>query len=419
MTTTTTPSTLPGARTAGAPSGLTSRGRLVLVALLLATVLGQRLGIPVGGFSVPLILPLGVAAIGYLALLGDVRPDRTRLLLFLAAAAAMAASAYLAARYSSEVRLSALVVALAVWAPWALRARGDDRTLLADFARIARVFLTTMLVLAAVGVVQVASQYLGLWRYQDYLGDVVPYRFLLVDYNTHIPISWDSPIHKAQAFVFVEPSAFSQYVAIAIVVAILLRAPLWQVSLLGLGLISALSGTGLLLLAAGMLVLLLRAPRLVRPVYAVAGAVALAAVLLTPAVDVYAERADELNYQTSSLGLRFVLPYQEVAEGLHADQRRWVTGAGPGAVDRVLESGREQAGLAVIYTVPAKMLFEYGLLPAALLVTFILVCLFRGPPVLVLPGTVLAWLVLMGGYLATPHTVWTAWLLVPLWSRHE
>jgi hypothetical protein len=398
---------------------LSRRGRLSLMGLMLSTILLQRLAIPAGDFTLPAILPLGLAVIGYLVVVGDLRPAGSRLALFLAAAGALAASAYLAARYSTQVRISALLVVLAVWAPWALRAAGDDAERLAGFRRMGVLYVRTMIVLALVGVAQIGLQLLGVWRYRDVVMDTVPPQFLVPDYNTSIPMAYESPIYKAQAFVFVEPSTFSQFVAVAIVVAILLRAPLWQVTVLALGLISALSGTGLLLLGVGVLLLMVRAPAVIRPLYVVAAALALSAALATPAFDVYSARTAELESETSSLALRFVLPYDEVADGLDRDTRRWVTGAGPGASDRVLESAQVRAGLAVVYTIPAKALFEYGLPAALVFLAFVLVSLFRCAPVVALPGTMLVWLLFMGGYLAIPHTVWAVWLLSPVWSRRE
>jgi hypothetical protein len=388
-----------------------------LLVLLLATIFLQRIGIPVGGFSLPLLLPVGLIIVAWLLLRGTLRPHPARTTLALVLLGLMATAGYLAARSSTEVHLSAFVVVLAVLGPWTLWAAGPPAVAVAGFATTARVFVATMVGLAAVGVAQVTAQFAGVWRAHDYLADLVPATMLLPGYNTWIPLSWDSPIRKAQAFVFLEPSTFSQFVAVAIVLAILRRAPVWQLGVLALGLLSSLSGTGLLLLACGLGLLMLRAPNRIRPVYLLAGGAAAALALLTPVSDVYASRTAELGQETSSLSLRFVLPYEQVHDGLTAEPRRWATGAGPGASDRVLESGRTRAGLDVVYTIPAKAVFEYGLVAAAVLVGFLAMVLLVAPPTVVLPGTLLVWLCVMGGYLATPHTLWAAWLLSPVWSR--
>lgn len=390
-----------------------------VVALLLATILLQRFSVPVGALALPVVLPAGLAILAYLVLRGSLRPTGPRLWTGMAALAALAGSAYLAARYSTQVQLTSLAVVALIWAVWALRVPGTARANRDGFRRVGSAFVSIMTGLALVGVVQLASQFVGLWRYTDVVADLVPPAFLLPGYNTSIPIAFGSPIHKSQAFLFVEPSTFSQFTALAIIVAVLLRVRLWRVAALALGLVSALSGTGLVLLAFGLLLVLVRAPRLIRGIHIVAGAAALAVVLVTPAAEVFSSRLDEFDSQTSSLSLRFVLPYQEVSAGMAELPQRWVTGAGAGASDRYLESGRERAGLFVVYPVPTKVLFEYGMIAAALFVLYMGVVLFRGPPTVALPGTILFWLFFLGGYLAAPHVVWAAWALSPAWSPHE
>ena len=390
-----------------------------VVVILLATILLQRFSLPVGPLALPLVIPVGLLVLFSLVVRGGLRATGPRLWVGVAAAATLAGSSYLAARYSSQVQLTSLSVVTVIWAVWVLRATGTARANRDGFRRVGRAFVATMTALALVGLAQLASQLVGLWSYTDIVSDVVPSSFLLPGYNTNIPITWGSSIHKAQAFVFVEPSTFSQFTALAIIVAILLRARLWQVAALGLGLVSALSGTGLLLLAVGLLLLLLRVPRLIRGVYLVAGGTALAVALVTPAADVFFSRLDEIDSQTSSLSLRFVLPYQEVASGMADVPQRWVSGAGAGAADRFLESGRERAGLYVVYPVPTKILFEYGLIAAAVFLGFLGLVLFRAPPTVALPGTMLFWIFVLGGYLAAPHVVWAAWALSPAWSPRE
>lgn len=411
---------LVGPSVARAPAQTITRlGRLILVGLLLSTIFLQRFALPLGSYSVPIILPLGLAAIGLLIWRADVQPVASRATAFLAAAGLMAGAAYLAARYSTEVHIAALLIVLAVWSPWVVRARGDAAASRDGFRRMASAYTTVMFGLATVAVLQIVTQFLGIWRYQDYLSTFVPSQFLLPGYNTSIPLTYASPIYKSQAFVFLEPSHFSQYTAVAIIIAILMRAPFWKVATLGLGLVTALSGTGLLVAAVGLVALLIKAPRLVRPVYVIAIGLGLTAALVSPLSSVFSNRLQETDYQTSSLSLRFALPYQEASAGMHEDPRRWVSGAGPGSSDRVLESGQHREGLHIVYTIPTKVLFEYGFFAAAAFLAFVFIALFRAPPAVVLPVTTLAWLFFMGGYLAIPSVTWTVWLLSPVWTTRD
>ena len=91
-------------------------------------------------------------------------------------------------------------------------------------------------------------------------------------------------------------------------------------------------------------------------------------------------------------------------------------GAGPGASERLLESGRYAGGQAVVYTIAPKMAFEYGLIAAVIFVGFLLVSILRGPPIPVLPTVVAFMVLLLSGSLLQPHTILTAWMLTSLWG---
>ena len=119
----------------------------------------------------------------------------------------------------------------------------------------------------------------------------------------------------------------------------------------------------------------------------------------------------------SSLSLRFVLPYDQVAQGLSEDPGRYLVGAGPGSAERLLENARQGTGLAVVYTIAPKVIFEYGVPAGVLFLIFLGCCLFRGPPHRVVPGALVVMLGLLSGSLLQPHTLLVAWLLSVVWSR--
>jgi hypothetical protein len=393
-------------------------GTHTLAALLVAVILLQRVGLPIGGMPLPIVVPVGLAVAAWLVVRGALRPERLRTVLFVAAVGAISLASWGATWWTPNVRSTALLLVLVVCSPWVLHAGAGARNVVG--ARVVGVvFVRLMTVLAGVGVAQMAAQVAGLWRYRDVLLTVIPESLSMGDYNTSQPIAWDSAIYKSQAFVFLEASIFSQMTALAIVVALLLRQPWWQLLILGLGLLTALSGTGLILLAAGLVLVAVRARSVLRPGYLLVAAAAVAVALVSPAGDILASRTAEASDPTSSLGLRFVLPYEQVAAGMAEEPMRWLVGAGPGTSERVLESDRDAAGLAVVYTVPTKLIFEYGLLAGCLFLLFLLVALLRAPPFVVLPGTLVVLLALLGGYLGSPHAMWVAWLLSVVWGRGD
>jgi hypothetical protein len=116
--------------------------------------------------------------------------------------------------------------------------------------------------------------------------------------------------------------------------------------------------------------------------------------------------------------LRFVQPYTGVSKGLAEDPTRYVIGAGPGASDRLLESSAKgKQGQAVVYGIAPKMAFEYGLVSAVLFIAFLLVSILRGPPLPVLPTSVIFMIFFLSGSLLQPPTVILAWLLTSIWGK--
>ncbi len=180
---------------------------------------------------------------------------------------------------------------------------------------------------------------------------------------------------------------------------------------------ATLSGTGILLLVVGITLLFILVPNRIKPSYLVAGVVGLAIVFSTPAANILLDRRDETSQQGSSGYIRFVQPFTEVSDGLSKDASRYVVGAGAGASDRLLESSAKgQQGAAVVYGIAPKMAFEYGLIAAFLFVAFLLISILRGPPLPVLPMSVIIMIFFLSGSLLQPHTIVLAWMLTSLWG---
>ncbi len=179
---------------------------------------------------------------------------------------------------------------------------------------------------------------------------------------------------------------------------------------------ATLSGTGILLLVVSVLVMVVVAPNRIRPTYVLAGAVGLAIVFATPAADILLDRRNETSQQGSSGYIRFVQPYTEVSKALAEDTSRLFVGAGPGSSDRLLTSARS-GGDAVVYTILPKTAFEYGLVAMVFFVGFLLVSIYRGPPIPVVPTAITIMIFFLSGSLLQPHTIVLAWLMTSLWGK--
>lgn len=384
----------------------------VLQVTLLVVVLGQRITVPVAGLPIALPLIAALACLPLARLRGGIRYNRVRSELYIAAGGTIAAAAWFVTWRGEDISLNSLLLLLAIYLPWVFCVSSRYLDLVQP---VLRTFVGLMVVVAVVGALQLVAQLVLGWTYTDVLAELLPPEWLSQGYNTTNTISYTNPVVKANAFVFLEPSFLSQFCALALIVSLLQRAPAWQPLVLGLGMAATLSGTGILLLALGVALLMVLVPQRIRPSYLIAGILGLVVVFTTPAADILLDRRDETSQQGSSGYLRFVQPYDEVSRGLAEDPTRYVVGAGSGAADRLLESDRND-GAAVVYGIAPKVAFEYGLVAAVLFVLFLLVAILRGPPVPVLPTTVVFMIFFLSGSLLQPHTVFTAWLLTSIWG---
>ena len=115
-----------------------------------------------------------------------------------------------------------------------------------------------MLVVAIAGILQFFGQlvvkgpllftFVGIFR-----PDLISHGF-----NYVIPVPGLGGLNKSNGFFLVEPSSFSQLMALAIIVELEFFKPSWRLGVLGLALMLSFSGTGLLLFAAIVPLYLLR-----------------------------------------------------------------------------------------------------------------------------------------------------------------
>jgi hypothetical protein len=400
----------PAAVPAGERGASPLRGELRLVsALVVLVVLTQRVGIPFGGSVISLALPLAYAFVGVMLVRRLLVVSQIRAELYVLAISACllttAAASWLGA--TRELSMSSLAFLVVIYLLWVLRMR--DPYGAAVVARAGRTFVATMLVLSVAGTVQLVAHWVGIWEWQDYLAEVVPDTYLIPDFNYNNELAYGVGVYKATAFVLLEPSFLSQFCALAILVGIVLNVRAWQVLVLGCGLASAVSGTGLIMLGAGVLLLLLRMPRGLRPSYAVTGGLVTAVLLLSPVAEFLLRRQDEFNETGTSANSRFVAPYREAWEGLVDEPVRFLFGAGPGSVDRLING--IPIGADLLYGTLPKLAFEYGILAGGLFLLFLVFAVVDRAPWRVVPGSVLVMIFLLSGALLQPQTAVLVWLL--------
>lgn len=384
----------------------------LLAGLLIATVLLQRLVIPLGGGAqVPLLLPLALAVGAWGLVRGLLRIDAQRsglVLLALGACTTTGVLALITGRPDASV-LSVLYLVL-TYLPFLLVL---DRPLPGIVDRCLTVLTRLGVVVGVAAVAQVVLQPLGV-AYTDAMASLLPKAVLEDGFNTSYPIVYGSPLYKANAWVFLEPSFCSQFLGLAFVVLLARGCRDWRLAVLAGGIVCTVAGTGMAVIAVGGLVLVLqRGLSVLRPLLVPLG-LALCVAALTPVGAVLADRLTETGDSGSSGSLRFVQPFQVIGGTWIEDPARAVLGAGPGASERL--AVRVAGSTALQQPAPLKLLYDYGAVAAVVFLASLLWVFLSGAPLPALTAALVAAWVILNSALLLPAVVVLLWTLTSLVS---
>jgi hypothetical protein len=226
---------------------------------------------------------------------------------------------------------------------------------------VSRLFVWIMTVAAIVALVQFGLQYVGVPNV-DYLAQALPPNILVQGFSPNALITYGSDLHRANAYLFMEPSFLSLFLGLAVLVAIKTRSGWVQVTVLLAGMVPPLAGNGFVLLASGVLVSLFL-PNRRRLMTLIPGAIAaLVAAAATPLGALYLGRSTEARSSGSSSSFRFVQPYTTLFPASFDSPFHALFGHGAGNSDPYLNDVRN----LIDVTRPAipKVFFEYGVIGA-------------------------------------------------------
>ncbi|WP_432563181.1 hypothetical protein [Kineococcus sp. SYSU DK003] len=388
----------------------------VVTVLMLSITLFQRFAIPLGGVQLSLSVLVALAGLGYLLYHGDVVENRAATRVFVLAMAACFLCAGIVLFQTGVGGITSLIYLPIIWVVFAFTLHPARHHL---YERVLARFETFMLFFAGVGILQTAAQAAGAWTYVDVILRYVPEQLLFLGYNTSYPIEYGSPIIKANGFVFLEPSIYAQFLAMALLSVLVRRAAWWRVVLIGVALVCTISGTGLLFAAFGVLLLMLRRGGRWTARIVVAVVIAVPVALATPFGAIIAERAGETSNTNSSGSLRFVQPYQRILDTWGENPLSVLLGDGAGRADALAAQIFESTGLPINFSGLAKVIFEYGVPAAILFCTFVGLALVRRAP-----SPTLAWAgvfanAFLTGALLQPQVLYLLVPLVSLFVGHD
>ncbi len=378
--------------------------------LVLSAMLSQRFCVTFGTSYLSLEGPIGFALAGYGLLKGTLALHPTRLAIF----AALVGCVLLGGSVRAAVPPS--YGSMASWP-----SAGQFLTFTAfgvlvfarsvDEAAFFRVVNAAFVFIGLCGIAQFLLQFAGLGLFS--FDDFVPRQFLFQGWNTAIPIG-TSGYFKSNGFFLVEPSVFSQVMALAIIVEILLFRRIAFMVVFCAGLMMSTSGTGWLMLLSFVLTASFslggRGVRLSLATVA-AGVLALLgfASMFPAGFEVFMSRTDEVYTIGSSGHDRFVTPWWFAGWILSRTPMAALYGLGPGITEHMAMTPPYLFNT----NPPVKIGLEYGFPVFIVYMGYILVAQrTMTQKALVAPALVL--LLIDGGNSQFPPVLFLVFLLISI-----
>ena len=381
-------------------SGVQARRRfdrwIMAVPAITASFL-SKLSIPPFGamglsLSVPLLCLTGTVGL----LMGRLVADTGRLLAFIALLALLWGMQVLR---NDTFSVTSLVLFTLLHFPYVLQLKRTP-----DYDRVLAFFQGVALTIAVLGIVQYAVQFLIGPTLAFPIENFFPEAFKVSKFNMQGYLEYGSEVYRTNGVFMLEPSFFSQLLAVSVVLETVTRRRLWVLGTLLAGIVVSFSGTGLMLLGACLPCLAIAKRRwdwLLVGVIALASVIALAAVADNPYINVFFKRAGEFTEPGSSGFARFVGGFYLFEQFLWPDPVRGLFGMGAGSqVAYEVKAYWAFGGNALF-----KMIFEFGLVGGIAYFAFLYYCLTRSAAPVMLRVAIAFTYLLNGVYIPFAHSL--------------
>ncbi|HWW63635.1 MAG TPA: hypothetical protein VNZ43_02645 [Sphingomonadaceae bacterium] len=342
---------------------------------LIGCICLQRFCVYFGGSPLFLCFPLFLALVGWM--LATERAEFRPLSLgFYGAFAVVAVISALFAVNAPDPRiegfsLASLLGILILYAGLTIRP-----TARFDGSQTFTIFIFYVRLTAVLGIIQYLAQFAGV-RLFSFMLAVPSLRPILAEplYNYHPVVAYGSSVLRSNGFFLLEPSIFSQLLALGMLVDFFIRREWRFLPLYGIAYLFTYAGTGLLALSIACVLYPLFDRRDIWRMLAFA-ALALALILIGALAfpdqfGALAGRTDELSATGSSAHARYMTQFDVIASVW--GETRVLIGLGPGALERAhfFAMGGGNAAL--------KLFVEYGVFGLLSFMTFFLASLWRRP----------------------------------------
>ena len=363
---------------------------LVLWMPIIGVTVISKIAFVLGGkeilIGVPAILGATLLGIGT----GRLVFEPARLMLYLVVVTILLAEQAFAVHAFSP---TSLVLLLALHVPYIFRLRGlgDDPS-----AQL-NAFINLTFVICVAGIAQYAAQFVIGVRYAYPIEHFTPSWMLTHGYNYLNPLKYGSSILKSNGLVLLEPSFYSQLLAIGFGLESAGRKRISRLAIYTVGFGVSFSGTGLIMMAFVLPTLMIAYRRYsLLLLLGVGGATAL---LFGESLGLglFLERSREFESTDSSGYQRYIGPAMLFGQYLWGEPRRWLFGLGAGMMTRMTPRPMFNAA----ETGWAKLILEFGLVGSAAYFFFLYSCIFRSRQPAVLRVS-LAVMTLLSGILDSP-----------------
>lgn len=376
---------------------------------LFSAIFLQRFALHVSGYPVQLVQLTVLGLMIYLLWRRIALVDSARLLGFLALVCVFAIEGLISRGADS---LTSLGLLLAIYALNIFVVTVSQE----NYVRILSSFQRMMVITATLGLTQFFGQFVVPAGWSEYLfsfKDLIPADWLLPAFNTVIPVHQGGSVFKSNGVVFLEPSTFSQFLAVAMIVELAVFHAPWRFAVFAFAYLVTYSGTGLVILAATLPFFLTR----LRPGHLLVGAVVLGGVFLAAGaalnLDVFVNRAGSFNNEHSSAFARFVGPWMWIRDVQMTDTWRTFFGYGAGSVAML----QQNASFDFHDPTWAKVTIEYGLIGALAFFSFYLHSVFARAHDKRINWALFVMFLATGGALLNPFMAYTVFLLGILPTR--
>jgi hypothetical protein len=347
-----------------ATAGAGLRFAILAMPLVGATLLSKFGFPPFGAQGIGVSLFIVIATVLAGSMSGALSIEPRRLALLAALLAILGAIQMLQPDSFSPLSFLLLV---AVHLPYAFGMKADG-----DGGRIIKLFLGIVTLLALCGIAQYGLQFLVNARYLFPIENFVPNTFIVQHFNHQAAMEYGSQEFRANGVFMLEPSFFSQILAVGIVAELCTRARISRLAIFGIALIVSYSGTGIIVLAVCLPLCMVEQRRwgmMLLGIFALAVVIGLHEYLHASRL---LSRVAEFNSSKSSGYSRFVGGFYLFDEFLWRDPWRTLFGFGAGSFTNYAARAHYGAAEMALF----KVVFEFGIVGAVAYFGFLFCCLY-------------------------------------------